>query len=51
MNRNDDDPDLLPPSIDPDKLKIGIPIHKKITEEYRYLYGLFFTYSLRHILL
>ena len=24
MKRNDDDPDLLPPSIDPDKLKIGI---------------------------
>lgn len=24
MNRNDNDPDLLPPSIDPDKLKIGI---------------------------
>ena len=24
MKRNDNDPDLLPPSVDPDKLKIGI---------------------------
>jgi len=24
MKRNDDDPDLLPPGVDPDKLKIGI---------------------------
>lgn len=24
MTRNDDDPDLLPPGVDPDKLKIGI---------------------------
>ena len=24
MKRNDDDPDLLPPTIDPDKMKVGI---------------------------